>query len=155
MRGFDGKRRVVFRDQVLLDAPRSEARHEFGVTARQGQARADDVRRVVHGRQPFPIARPAQHFLLVRGAQILDAAHLAGFVQLFDVQKLARVDDGFHHHVVLAGLGLGSDDLFQLGDLVAAGTVQATCLPAFSPAMLILACSWIGVLMCTASTLGS
>ncbi len=39
--------------------------------------------------------------------------------------------------------------------LVAAGTVEATCLPAFSPAMLILACSWIGVLMCTASTLGS
>ncbi len=57
--------------------PGAEARHLFRVLAGQSQAWADHMGRVVHWRQTFPIARPAEHFLLVRGAHILDASHFA------------------------------------------------------------------------------
>ena len=43
----------------------------------------------------------------------------------------------------------------QSSTLVAMGTVQATCLPAFSAAIDCQAWSGMGVLICTASTFGS
>ena len=51
---------------------------------------------------------------------------------------------------------LTSSQIFlQSSMLVAIGTVQATCLPAFSAAMLIQPWSGMGELMCTASMFGS
>ena len=70
----------------------------------QRQAGADAVRGVVHRRQPFPVAGPAAHLLLMAGLQELHPAQLALVVQLLDEQKFAGVDDRFHHHVFQAGL---------------------------------------------------
>lgn len=51
--------------------------------------------------------------MLVRTAQELQPADLAGLVEVFEIEELARVDRRFHHHVDLAGL------LFQAHDLLA------------------------------------
>ena len=88
--------------------------------------------------------------------QELELAQLALLVEFLDEEELAAVHHRLHHHVLQAGL------LLQLrrscgnpSTLVAMGTVQATCLPAFSAAMDCRAWSGMGVLMWTASTFGS
>ncbi len=70
----------------------------------QPQARADDVRGVVHGDHLLPILRPAVHVLRMRRGEVLDLAELAFLVHLLDEQELAAVDDRLGHHVLEAGL---------------------------------------------------
>jgi len=91
----------------------------------------------------------------MRTAQELDPPQFAGVALLPDEQELARVDHGFHHHVVLAGLFGGADDLPALVDRGGGRHGAGHVLAAFSAAILWGACRWMGVLMCTASTSGS
>jgi hypothetical protein len=56
----------------------------------------------------------------------------AAVVQVLREEVLAAVDDRLHHHVRLAALLAGVDDLAALVDAAPIGTVQATCLPACS-----------------------
>src|SRR5207248_2679057 len=60
-RGLDGERAAVFRNQLLIDAAGTVADDALGVLAQDGQARADAVRGVVHGRKSFPVTGPAFH----------------------------------------------------------------------------------------------
>ena len=71
---------------------------------------------VPHGGQAGPVVGPAVHVLLVAAAQELEPAELTLVVQLLDEQVFAAVDDGLHHHVDLAALALGRDDLAALVD---------------------------------------
>ena len=133
---LDGERRAVFRPSSFSKSAPSRGTRRFRPACREGQAGADAVRGVVHRRQPFPIAGPAGHLLLMRATQKLQAAQLAALVKRLDEQELAAVDDGLHHHVVLAARLAALDRCRHSSTVVAIGTVQATCLPAFSPARL-------------------
>src|SRR5262249_22736963 len=107
---------AVAADQLFADAAGAVADDALGVLAEQGQARADAVGGVVHGRQAGPVVGPAVHVLLVAAAQGLDPAQLALVVQLLDEEVLPAVDDRLHHHVDLAGLAPGLDELLALLD---------------------------------------
>jgi hypothetical protein len=89
------------------------------------------------------------------GLEELELAECALVVEFLHVEELARVHDGLHHHVLESGLLLSSTIFLQSAIEVAMGTVQATCLPAFSASIDIQAWSGIGELMWTASTFGS
>ena len=68
------------------------------------------------GGKPGPVIGPAVHVLLVASAQELQPAQLALVIELLDEQVFAAVDDRFHHHVDLAALALGFDDLLAFVD---------------------------------------
>ncbi len=84
--------------------------------AQQGQAGADAVGGVVHGRQAGPVIGPAVHVLLMAAAQELDASQFALVVEFLHKQVFPAVNDGLHHHVDLAGGPLRLDQLFALLD---------------------------------------
>src|SRR5258708_5813139 len=113
---LDGKGTAVPGDEGFGDASGPMADHVLGMLAGQGEARADAVRRVVHGGKALPVPRPPFHILLVAAPHELNAAQLAGVVQPFHEQVLSAVDDGLHHHVDLAALALPLDDLAALLD---------------------------------------
>ena len=107
---------VVALDQVVANPARAVAHDALGVLAEQGQTGADAMRRVVHRRQTRPVIGPTVHVLLMTTAQKLNPAQLALVVQLLDEQVLPAVDDRLHHHVNLAALPLGLDELLALLD---------------------------------------
>src|SRR5262249_36328632 len=110
-RRLDRKGAAVAGDQLLADAAGAVADDTLGVLTQDGQAGADAVRGVVHGRQTRPVVGPAVHVLLMAATQELDAAQLALVVQLLGEEVLPAVNDGLHHHVDFAGLALRLDDL--------------------------------------------
>ena len=113
---LDGERAAVAADQVLADATRPVADDALRVLAQQGQAGAHAVGGIPHGREARPVVGPAVHVLLMAAPQELEPAQLALVVQLLDEQVFAAVHDGLHHHVDLAALPLGLDDLPALVD---------------------------------------
>ena len=122
VRGLDGERRAVVLDEFLADRAGAEAGDVFGRGVRQREHRADAVRGVPHRRQARPVVGPAVHVLLVAGLEELDLAELALVVELLDVEELAGVDDGLHHHVLQAGLACTRSTIFlQSAMLVAIG----------------------------------
>ncbi len=88
----------------------------LGMLAQDRQARADAVRGVPHRRQARPVVGPAVHVLLVAPPQELEPAQLAFVVEFLDEQVLSAVNDRLHHHVDLAALALGLDDLAAFVD---------------------------------------
>ena len=110
---LDGELVARLLGDVLPHRAAAEAGHILGRLVDQAQARADDVRGVVHRDHLLPIVGPAVHVLRVRGGQVLNLAELALLVHLLDEQELAAIDDRLGHHVVQAGV------VDELADLVA------------------------------------
>jgi hypothetical protein len=110
--GLDGERTSVPADELFANPARAVADHAFGMLAQDSQTGADAVGGVPHGGQPRPVIGPAVHVLLMASPQKLELAQLTLFVQLLDEEIFTAVDDGFHHHVDLAALSLGFNDLF-------------------------------------------
>ena len=134
---------------------RPEPKHDTSPPAdRQRQARADAVRRVVHRRQPFPIAGPAGHFLLVAGPQELRRPNSPRSIQFLHEEKFARVDDRLHHHIFQPGLPASSTMLPAIVDRGRHRHGTGNMLAGFEGRDLIQAWSGIGELMWTASNLG-
>ena len=114
--GLDRERAPVPADELFANPTRPVADHALGMLAQDGQAGADAVGGVPHGGQSRPVIGPAVHVLLVASPQELKPAQLALFIQLLDEKILAAVDDRFHHHVRLAALSLGFNDLLAFFD---------------------------------------
>ena len=95
-----------------------EPKHDTYSASFRGKAehRTDAVRRVVHRRQPRPVARPAVHVLLVARLQELQLAQGTVLVELLHVEELAAEYDRLHHHVAEAGGVAELDDAFAVLD---------------------------------------
>ena len=98
---LDGKRRAVILDEFLADGAGAEAGDIFGGRSGEREHRPDTVRRIPHRRQSRPVVGPAVHVLLMARLQELYLSEIAFFVELLDVKKLAAIDHGFHHDVIL------------------------------------------------------
>ena len=79
--------------------------------AEDRQTGTDAVGRIPHRWQARPIVGPAVHVLLMAASQELNTAQHTPVVQILGEQILATVDHRLHHHVGLARLLLGFDDL--------------------------------------------
>src|SRR5680860_339364 len=66
MAGLNGKGGAINWNQFFIDPSRPEARDIFCFTSWQCQNRAYAMGGIMHGWQPFPIAGPSCHFLLMR-----------------------------------------------------------------------------------------
>ena len=140
----------------LADGARAEAARRTRPAVDQPQARADDVRGVVHRDHPLPVLGPAVHVLRMRRRQVLDLAEFALLVHLLDEQELAAVDDRLGHHVLQAGLaGPVRRSAGTRRSSWPSARYTCTCLPALRAAIDIQAWSGIGELMWTKSTSGS
>jgi len=111
--GFDGERGFVIFDESFADGAGAEAGDVFGDGPGQREHGYDTMRRIPHWGQAGPIIGPAVHVLLMTRLEKLNFAELALFVEVLDVKKLAGIDDGFHHHVLLPRL------LHEIHDLLA------------------------------------
>ena len=113
---FDGELVAALLRDVLPHGAAAETAHVLGEAIDHPEARAHDVRRVVHGDHLLPVTRPAVHVLRMTRREVLQFAEFALVVKLLDEQKFAAVNHRLGHHVLEAGFVDGLAKLLALGD---------------------------------------